>query len=77
MAGVSCGAPPDVSHATFTSDGNLFGDTAFYACETGFEVSIGVNSWNISCQNTSSWSLVSTCSSKDFKKISICKIIFI
>ena len=66
-AGVSCGDPPDVSNATFTSDGNLYEDTAMYTCELGFEVSEGVNSWNISCQNTSSWSSGSSCSSKHFQ----------
>ena len=65
-SGLSCGDPPDVANATFTSDGSLFEDMAFYSCEPGFEVSEGVATWNVTCQDTYSWSLGSTCSSKKY-----------
>ena len=56
--------PPEVANATLTVQGQLFGDSASYSCDSGFEVSDGVAHWTIICQSDKVWSKGSNCTSK-------------
>ena len=65
---MSCGKPPIVANANFTSVDNLYEDAANYTCEPGFEVTagvVGVDNWSITCQSNATWTSGQTCSSKD------------
>ena len=64
LAEITCGQPPEVANATFTSEGYLFEDIAFYSSENGFEVSDGVTEWNETCQSDKMWSKNYICTSK-------------
>ena len=64
LLGVSCCQPPAVENAKLSAENQLFGDIAFYTCETGFEVSDGVTDWNVTCQSDKTWSESFSCSSE-------------
>ena len=65
---MSCGKPPNVANANFSSVDNLYGDTVDYICDPGFGVTgsvVGIDNWSITCQSNATWTSGETCSSKD------------
>ena len=62
---VTCGNPADVPNSTSTKTGVNEGDTATYACESGFAVSgHSVNTTTATCGTNGNWDAVPTCVGK-------------
>ncbi|XP_064387701.1 sushi, von Willebrand factor type A, EGF and pentraxin domain-containing protein 1-like isoform X3 [Halichondria panicea] len=55
---VPCGSPPTIPNGSRTFTGTIFGDTATYTCNTGYQRSGAVT---VTCQASGSWSTAPTC----------------